>query len=341
MRATRVLNGRISVADNVPLPALGPGQVLVSVRSCGICGSDLSLVKNSARFVDVAREGGYGLVEFDPALPVTPGHEFSGVVLETGPGTQGFTRGDMVTGIGVVTDQETGRMSIIGYSNRYPGALGEQVVVDADWLRHVPDGMDHDTAALAEPLHVGETHVQQSGWDGQPAVVIGAGTIGLGVVIALRARGARSITVVEPSSRRRAVAEALGAHRVEVPGAEAPAALAEAAEPLHVFECSGRLGALEELIRTVPFGSHLQVAASGFAPETFVPVIAQWRQLVVNFGSGPVDDPYGITLRRLADGVIDPELLITGRWSLDQVAEGFEALANPEDHVKILIRPRD
>lgn len=340
MRAARLLAGALTVIDSAELPTLTAAQVRVAVHACGICGSDLSLAKDAQRFVRIAEEGGYDLAVFDPARPVTPGHEFSGTIVETGGEVDDFAVGDRVAGIGIATDAATGAMTIIGYSNTYPGALGEQVVVDAAWLRKVPDGLDLEAAALAEPLHVGEIHVQQSGWDGAPAVVIGAGTVGLGAVLALSARAAESITVVEPSPRRRAAATELGAHRVVDP-AETPLAdvLAEHDGPVLVLECSGRPGALDELTRLVPVGSHLQVAASSFAPETFVPAIAQFRMLTVNFGSGAVDDPYGATLRRLADGLVDPASIITARLPLESVGEAFEALASPADHVKIMITP--
>lgn len=341
MRGVSVLHGRMSIVDDLAVPPVAAGQVMVRVEACGICGSDLSLYKGAENFVEVARSADYALAQFDTDVPVTPGHEFAGVVMEVADDVTGFAVGDRVTGIGVVTDAETGSMSIIGYSNTYPGGLSERVVVDASWLRHIPDSLDFDAAALAEPLHVGEMHVQQSGWDGQRAVIIGAGPIGLGVVVALHARGATDVTVVEPSRRRREVATALGAgHTVDPKETDLRDVLATMSEPVHVFECSGRQGALTELTRISPYGSHVQVAASAFKPESFVPVVAQFRMLTINFGSGPVDDPYGTTLQRLADGSVDPNLLITSRRPLDEVVDAFEALSAPDAEVKIIIHPQ-
>ncbi|MBT2248194.1 alcohol dehydrogenase catalytic domain-containing protein [Arthrobacter sp. BHU FT2] len=343
MKAAAVLDGTIRVIDATrPEPA--PGQLLVRVEACGICGSDLSLVRDPRRFTEVSTLGGNALSAFDPERAVVPGHEFAGTVVRTGSADTGFADGDRVTGIGIVTDRESGDLTIIGYSNDYPGAFSQEIIVDATWARPIPEGMSFEVASLAEPLHVGETHVQQSGWKPEiPALVIGAGAVGLGVIAALSLRGATELTVVEPSPRRRELALALGATRaVPPPNSGGPAAaLPEQARtrPVTAFECSGRQGALEELTRTLPHSSHLQVVSSPFREETFVPVIAQWRQLVINFGSGPVDDPYGVTLERLATGQIDPSLFITGRVDLEGVAEAFTALGNPEEHVKILVLP--
>lgn len=341
MRGVQVLGGDLTVVDDLTVPAVAEGQVRIRVEACGICGSDLSLVKDAARFVEVAGIGDYDLARFDPYRPVTPGHEFAGTVLEVADDVDVFSIGDAVTGIGIATEKETQTMTIIGYSNSYPGGLSEEIVVDAAWLRLIPNGMDFDTATLAEPLHVGETHVQQSGWDGAPALVIGAGTIGLGVVVALAARGASDITVVEPAPRRREMAAALGAHEVVDPTATNVLDLIRSwTGPVTIFECSGRQGALGELTQSAPYGSHIQVAASGFRTEEFIPVVAQWRQLVVNFGSGPVDDPYGVTLQRLAEGRVDADQLITARLSLDRTAEAFTALSAPDEHIKIIIHPQ-
>ncbi len=344
MKAATILNGEIEVRDIPRPPELGPGQVLVRIKSCGICGSDLSLRKDTAKFVRVSELGGNVLSVFDPTRYVVPGHEFAGVIEATADDVDGFAAGDHVTGIGIVTDREDGSLSIIGYSNSYPGGYAELVVLDASWLRPIPAGMSFDTASLAEPLHVGESHVQQSDYsDGDRALVIGAGTIGLGVVIALRERGCRSITVVEPSPRRRELAATLGAHHVVAPPAEGgPVAALEAdAARVIAYECSGRVGALEELLRTLPHGSYVQVVASPFSEEPIVPVIAQWRRLIVNFGGGTTDDPYGVTLERLAAGRIDPSLFVTGHVGVDGVRQAFDDLRDPEQHVKILVHPGD
>ncbi|EME15374.1 alcohol dehydrogenase catalytic domain-containing protein [Rhodococcus triatomae] len=344
MRAAALLNGVITATDVPEPPELGPDQVLVAVHSCGICGSDLSLWKDAQTFVDVSIAGQNTLSVFDPTRPVVPGHEFAGTVVGVGTDVEGFGLGDRVAGIGVATDVETGEMTIIGYSNKYPGAFAERVVVDSGFLRLLPSGLSFDAAALAEPLHVGESHVQQSGFrSGEAALVVGAGPIGLGVVIALAQRGCESLVVVEPSPTRRRIAAGFGATTVAAPMAGGPVAAVPGdtgGSSLVVYECSGRQGALDELIRTLPIGSRIQVVASPFTPEVFVPVIAQWRQIVVNFGSGPVEDPYGVTLGRLARGEIDTTELITGRVSIEEVGSAFESLLDPEEHFKIVVHPQ-
>lgn len=353
MRAVRFLDGEFSVGDVPDPPAPGPGQVRIAVAACGICGSDLSVSKDACRFVEVAQAGGYPLASFDTERPVVLGHEYAGVITELGAGVTDFAVGDRVAGIGLATDAATGIPTIIGYSNTYHGAFGEAIVVDAYWVRAVPDELRLEHATLAEPLHVGEMHVQQSGLTAaDSALVIGCGTIGLGAIIAAKARGAKTVIASEPSPRRRELATLMGADIVVDPTVQNPIEVwnalvadgnsvvgAAANGILIAYECSGRAGILNELTHQMPFNSRIQVLAAGFTAETITPVVPQFRRIAINFGHGPYQDAYDITLRRLAAGSIDAEAIITGRVDLDGVAEAFTTLRTPQDHVKIIVRP--
>ncbi|WP_280222164.1 alcohol dehydrogenase catalytic domain-containing protein [Nocardia neocaledoniensis] len=352
MRAVRFRDGEFTVGEVPDLPATGPGQVRIAVAACGICGSDLSVSKDACRFVEVARAGGYPLAEFDPDRPVVLGHEYAGVITEIGTGVTDFAVGDRVAGIGLATESDTGIPTIIGYSNTYHGAFGEAIVVDAHWVRRVPDTLRLDHATLAEPLHVGEMHVQQSQLTpADSALVIGCGTIGLGAIVAARAHGAKRVIASEPSPRRRELAALLGADIVVDPAeqdpidvwhtliAEDPVVGAAEGGILIAYECSGRAGMLNELTHRMPFNSRIQVLAAGFAAETLTPAVPQFRRIAVNFGHGDYRDAYDITLDRLASGTIDAEAIITGRVGLDGVGDAFTALRSPEEHVKILVRP--
>ncbi len=98
---------------------MAPHQIRIDVVACGICGSDLSMSKDPCRFVEVAHDGGYPLATFDPDAPVVLGHEYAGIVSETGSAVDDFAIGDRVAGIGLATDTATGIPTIIGYSNEY------------------------------------------------------------------------------------------------------------------------------------------------------------------------------------------------------------------------------
>lgn len=353
MRAAQFADGAFTVTEVPGPPAVGPGQVRIDVVACGICGSDLSMSKDPCRFVHVAESAGYPLATFDTDRPVVLGHEYAGTVAEIGSAVTEFAVGDRVAGIGLATDTATGIPKIIGYSNEYHGAFGEHIVVDAFWVRRVPEGLSLEHATLAEPLHVGEMHMQQSGLTAaDSALVIGCGTIGLGAVVAAKARGARLVIASEPSPKRRELAAKMGADIVVDPNEQDPIELwnrmvAEGntlvgqagAGILIAYECSGRAGVLGTLMHTLPFNSRIQVLAAPFGDETIIPVVGQFRRIAINFGHGPYEDAYDITLRRLADGEIDADAIITGRVGLDGVADAFTALRSPDEHVKILVLP--
>ncbi|MCW2296922.1 alcohol dehydrogenase catalytic domain-containing protein [Rhodococcus erythropolis] len=353
MRAVRFHQGEFAVAEMADAPPLAPHQIRIDVVACGICGSDLSMSKDPCRFVEVAHNGGYPLATFDPDAPVVLGHEYAGIVSETGSAVDDFMIGDRVSGIGLATDTATGIPTIIGYSNEYHGAFGDHIVVDAFWVRKVPDHLSLEHATLAEPLHVGEMHLQQSGLtSADSALVVGCGTIGLGAIVAAKARGAQIVIASEPSPKRRELAKKMGADIVVDPFEQDPIELwnqmvaegnplvGQAANgTLIAYECSGRAGVIGELMRTLPFNSRIQVLAAPFGDETIVPVIGQFRRISINFGHGPYENAYDITLARLAAGEIDAEAIITGRVGLDGVSDAFAALRAPDEHVKILVLP--
>ncbi|ALG83656.1 zinc-binding dehydrogenase [Gordonia phthalatica] len=354
MRAVQFLDDEFALAEVADLPTLGPGQIRIDIHACGICGSDLSASKAPCRFVEVMHAARYPLAEFDPNRPIVLGHEYAGLVAETADDVTDLAVGDRVTGLGIVTDTSTGIPKIIGYSNSYHGGFGDQIVVDAVWVRHVPDGLSLEHAALAEPLHVGELHMQRSGLtSSDSALVIGCGTIGLGAIIAAKARGAHRVIASEPSPKRRELAKRMGADIVVDPTAEDPIDVwnrfvADGGDTLEsggggtliAYECSGRQGMIDTLLRTLPFDSRIQVLAAPFADETIVPVIGQLRRIAINFGHGPTERAYEIVLERLADGTVDADAIITGRVGLEGVADAFTALRSPDDHVKIMVLPR-
>ncbi|MEU6657867.1 alcohol dehydrogenase catalytic domain-containing protein [Streptomyces sp. NPDC046821] len=349
MRAVQYLDGTFTLADAPELPALGPKQLRIEVAACGICGSDLTVSKDPCRFVQVVEGANYPLAQFDAQRPIVLGHEFAGIVAEAGAEVSDFAVGDRVTGLGIVTDTSTGIPKIIGYSNEYHGAFGEYIVVDSSWARHVPEGLSLEHAALAEPLHVGELHMQRSGLtSADSALVIGCGTIGLGAIIAAKARGTQTIIASEPSPKRRELALKMGADHVVDPNEQDPIELYNSlvAEGktgdgiLIAYECSGRAGIINKLLHELPYDSRIQVLAAPFADETIIPVVGQLRRIAINFGHGPTERGYEIVLQRLADGEIDADAIITGRVGLDGVADAFTALRNPDEHVKILVLPR-
>jgi threonine dehydrogenase-like Zn-dependent dehydrogenase len=198
--------GKLSVED-APRPTPGPGEVLVRVRSCGICGSDLHWYHDQMMVPQVC-----------------PGHEIAGEVADVGSGVTTLRAGDAVavegiTSCGACRHCAAGNyhycrsVGIVGMT--VPGGYAEYLAMPARHCFRVPAGIDFPTAALSEPLGVAVHGVRISGLEiGQRVLILGAGTIGLAAVIAARAGGAGEILVTARRPQQKAAALALGADRV-------------------------------------------------------------------------------------------------------------------------------
>ena len=220
MRAVVCHGGELRVED-VPVPSAGPGQLLLDVVRCGICGSDLHARQHADELADVAAELGYPTA-MRPSHRVVLGHEILGRVASYGPGTRRrWKPGTLVVALPVL---RSGRdVHMIGFDTAAPGGLAEQTVVQEAFTFPVPDGTPVDKAAFTEPLAVA-WHAVRRGAVGRnrPAIVIGCGPIGLAVVLMLKAAGVRTVVASDLSPARRELARACGADVVVDPRAEQP-----------------------------------------------------------------------------------------------------------------------
>ena len=337
------------VVDDIPELTPGPGQVLVETIACGICGSDLHTVDHADQMVEVALDAGSSTFDFDPGQDLVMGHEVSVRVLDTGLGVEGIEPGTAMAAMPMLPVGD--RIHVPGYDNHYPGGYCERMLLGPAGLVPVPNGLDPTLAALTEPLAVGLHAVNQSSAEpGRAAIVIGAGPVGLSVIAALRVAGIEPIIASDLSPRRRALAETMGAHVVIDPltAADRKAGFGAAVqawsdegggEPPVVFEAVGVPGMLDMAMTGVPAGSELVVVGVCMEHDTIRPMMGIFKRLTVRFVLGWSPDEFTGSLRNLAEGRIDGDALVTGQVDLDGVPAAFADLADPEQHVKILVRP--
>jgi len=218
MKAVVCHETELDVAE-VPDPVPGPGHVLLEVVRGGICGSDLHARRHADQLADLASAIGYHDV-MRPAESVVMGHEFSGRVLDYGPGTRKrWGTGTPVVALPMLRMGEQVQMT--GLSARAPGAYAERVLVQESLTMEVPNGLLPETAALTEPMAVAWHAVRRSGVrKKETAVVIGCGPIGLAVILMLKARGVATVVASDFSPGRRALAVRCGADVVVDPSAE-------------------------------------------------------------------------------------------------------------------------
>ena len=331
------------MVEDVAEPILAPGDALVAVRACGICGSDLHALHYADEFVAVARELGAPLT-FDPARDFIMGHEFTGEVLELGPHTEGspVQPGDLVTSLPVALTP-AGMEPVGAYSNVYNGAYADRMRLTAAMCMKIPNGLDHRRAALTEPMAVGRHAVGRVAiTPAEAAVVLGAGPVGLAVVAELRRLGVETIVVSDFSPRRRAVAVAMGASVAVDPAREDPIDAWTAADGRRtpvVFDAIGVPGTLDAVIKAAPSMGRVCIVGSCMQTDSVRPLVAQAKQLTMVFSFAYDPFEFGDTLRAIAEGEIDVAPMITGTCGVDGVPAAFDALGRPEQHVKILVEP--
>jgi 2-desacetyl-2-hydroxyethyl bacteriochlorophyllide A dehydrogenase len=337
MRAAVLRDSRMVYRDDVPEPVPEPGQVLVAVRACGICGSDLHFAAHGDQVLAMSERvaAGAGGMDVDLGHDVFMGHEFSAEILEAGPDTETHPAGTLVTSLPVLLSAKG--VEPIVYSNSTMGGYAERMLLSAALLLPIPNGLDLKHAALTEPMAVGLHAVNKSNITaGETALVIGCGPIGIAIVASLRARGVESVVAADFSPRRRELATAMGAHRVLDPADGSPFDSVKAAV---VFEAVGVPGIIDDILLRARAGTRLVVAGVCMQPDTVHPFFAIAKEINVQFVLAYNPEEFAGTLRALAEGEIDATPMITAEVGLDGVGAAFDDLADPERHCKILVTP--
>lgn len=270
-------HGALEVAE-VPDPVPGRGQLVLDVRRCGICGSDLHAMDHGDALDEVMVELGYD-DSVRPDRPTVLGHELCGEVVERGRGAgRGPRVGDLVVSFPLVrAGGGGGDVHLVGLSPKAPGGYAERVLVESALSLVVPNGLAPEVAVLTEPLAVAHHAVRRSEVGRRDvALVLGCGPVGLAVIALLKARGVRCVVASDPAPGRRALAQRCGADVVVDPAVDSPWD-AGAAEQRWIRSAPQLLGLAVtsmEGLRRVPGWVHLYRAAEALgAAEMKRPVV--------------------------------------------------------------------
>jgi len=336
--------------EDVPVPEVKPGHVKVKIKACGICGSDLHEYYNGPFIIPskphplTGRAGG----------PLILGHEFSGEVVEVGEGVKRFSAGDRVTVNPLIYCGKCHycrkgeyimctKLGTVGLA--YDGAFAEYGVFPEYGVLRLPDSVTDDMGATAEPLAVAIHAVNRSGMKiGDNVAVVGAGPIGLFVLQACKAAGARHVYAIEPMKARLDTAAKTGANSVFDPTAvDVGKAIGELTDGLRAdiaFDCVGNQSSFDTAVKVT--GRRATICIVGLALKPIqVPFIRLWgHEKQIRFSSG-YQDEFPAAIAYLEDGRVKVDDLITGTISLDDLVEkGIKELReHPDKHVKILVKP--
>jgi (R,R)-butanediol dehydrogenase/meso-butanediol dehydrogenase/diacetyl reductase len=334
MRAAAFRRQNEMVVIDTPEPKAAPGQVVLKVHNCGICGSDLH-----------ACQYGMGM----PSDSIM-GHEFCGEIREIGPGVSGFKLGERVAGFPFFFCGECERcrngMEIHCHNlkglglGQLPGAYAELVACPAASLFKLPDNISSRDGALVEPLSVGLHAVKRSRLvAGMTVVVMGAGPIGLATLIWAKGKGAR-IVVSELADGRGELAQKLGADVMVNPRVQSPADRVREMtghRPDLVFECIGVKGTLAEAINMVAPRGQVVVVGVCMEADEIQPLQCVLREVDVSFVLGYDPADFSETIAALATGEIRPHSMVTDIIGVEQVPEMFQTLRQPGTHAKVLV----
>ncbi|MDH6622998.1 L-idonate 5-dehydrogenase [Streptomyces sp. LBL] len=314
--------------DERDRPVPGTGEVLLAMEWGGICGSDIAYWK----------KGASGTASL--AHPLVLGHEVAGRIAALGDGVTGLREGQSVTvhparvvGDGVLPERIAGRTNLhphvryfgsAAFEPHTDGGFSEYRTVPAAQIRPLPDGVDTEQGALAEPLAVALHAVGRvPELRGRTVLVNGCGPIGSLVVAAARYRGAGRVIAADLAASSLDVARAMGADEIR----DLSAGDGLPADTDVVFEASGAPAALGPVLRaTARGGTLVQV---GNLPGTAAAAVL--GDLVTReitwIGSYRFVDEIDDALRALADG-LDVTPLITHRFPLERAEEALAVAAD-------------
>lgn len=333
------------VVKEVEVPICRDENIIVRVKSCAVCGTDL-------------RTFHHGKGNVKP--PQILGHEIAGVVDEVGQGVREFSKGDRVSVGAIVSCSKChccrrGRtnlcenFSAIGYE--HPGGFAEKLAVPGEMLgdgsvNKIPDNLSFDEASIAEPFAcvLNGQELSEVG-EGDNVVIIGAGPIGCMHVELARARGARRVIVSEVSDARLAMAKKFSADVYINPTREDVVAKV-------LSQTDGRGG--DVIIVAAPSGKAQEQALSMVASsgrinffgglpkdKPYVRVdsnIIHYKEVLINGTAGSLPEHIQEALRMFGSGKIVAKKFITHAFALEAILEGLETLESSEG-LKVIIHP--
>ncbi len=336
--------------EEAPVPALGPGEVLLRVLRVGICASDAKCFAGAPLFWGDATREAY----CQP--PVIPGHEFVGEVVALGPGVHELALGDRVVSEQIVPcwDCRYCRRGqywmcrandVYGFRRRAPGAMAEYVRLPKGALNHrLPADMEPEAGAFVEPLGCSLHAVERADIHlGDTVVVAGCGPLGLGMVAAARLRGPGLLVAVDTRPARLDVARACGAdltlNAAQTDAVAEVLGLTEGYGCDVYIEASGAPAAVEQGLRMVrKLGTFVEFSVMREPCTVDWTIIGDTKELDVR-GShlSPYCYPRAIDLLRR--GALPLDRIVTHRLPLAAFDAGMALVLSGTESIKVQLVP--
>lgn len=338
MKAARFYEKGTMIVEEVAVKEPGPEEVLIRVKYCGICGTDVHIFN-----------GEKGSAEVHP--PVILGHEFSGEVLKTGSRVRRLKAGDRVsadpnTYCGTCYFCTNGKKHLCpdmeGLGTAVDGGFAEYITVPEKTVYLIPEQVSDEAAAMAEPISC-----CLHGFDmaevklGDTVMIVGTGNIGLIMVQLACHAGAAMVIAVEPNEKRRQKALMLGADITVDPGTENLDEVLRRYKISNidkVIDCAGLVSTAEYSVKYAGKGAVVMLFGLT-GPDDVMnlkPFDVFKKELTIR-GSFVNPDTYERAVRLLETGIIRTEEIITKIRNLDDIQAVFENREYAEDG-KVLIQ---
>ncbi len=326
--------GRVEIRD-LPMPALvRDDDVLVKMGAAGICGSDIHYF----------RDGRIGdqVVQY----PAVIGHEGAGVIERVGPAAGGLKPGDRVAIEPAIAcgrcDQclddrpNTCRsLLFLGTPGQLPGCFREYVVIPAANCPPLPPGMTVEDGVLAEPLSIAlHSFKLLGGRAPKKTAVLGAGPIGLSVLLAIQSLAPGKVYMTDKIDDRVEAALRSGAAWAGNPDRDDIVGEIAAREPLlvdTVFECSGDPAALDQAVDLLMPGGRLVIVGIPAVPRVSFDIHRLRRKEITIFNVRRQRHSFSEAIDLIASGAVNPRFLLTHRFGIDEAARAFEFAASYSD----------
>lgn len=326
-----------SSTHRVDLDSPGPGELLVNVLATGICGSDLAAFRGTHPY---------------KRAPAVLGHEFSGIVKAIGSGVTLVKPGDLVCSSAYSSCDDCDEC-LAGHTNLCPnkrslshdgwmGTFAEAVILRENMTHVVPSHVDPIDVALVEPLSIARHALRLvEPIEGRRVVVLGAGSIGLCVIIIARAQGAHEVVAVDLGPTKAGLAERAGAsafidaRKLEDVDFRTPADGADI-----VVIAAGYTGVVDQAIRLLRPGGSI-VIVSYFDNSVVVPLNALvGLEAKIYFSALSVAEDFQDVIRWIDTGILKPASVVTHEFALRNAHRAFETMMNsPQEVGKIILRP--
>ncbi len=341
MRVAKWYNNRDVRIEEVPIPQIGPGELLIRVEACGICGSDVMEWYRLDR------------------APLVLGHEIGGQIVAVGEGVERYKEGDRVSAAHHVPCN-TCHYCLNGHhtvcdtlrrTNFDPGGFAEYVCLPAINVDRgvfpLPDAVSYEEATFIEPLACILRGQRQAGMKpGNSVLIIGSGITGLLHLMLAHTLGAGRVIATDINQHRLEAAQQFGADATIHAKEDVPTRLRQINQGRLadlVIVCTGATSAIAQALSSVERGGTVLFFAPT-DPGVTIPISINelfWRNditLTTSYAGSPADHQTALEL--ILAGTVPVRQMITHRLSLEETGLGFQLVVEAKDSIKVIIEPQ-